>query len=112
MTTMTEVQAASATPPRLVRGIRRWDMVALAINSVIGAGIFGLPARVFGLVGTYSLAAYVLCAGLVVLIVLCFAEVSSRFDSTGGPYLHARAAFGSAVGFQMGWLLWLARVTA
>ena len=110
--------AATAPPPpavaeaRLVRGIRRWDMVALVVNSVIGAGIFGLPARVFGLAGTWSLAAYLLCAALVVLMVLCFAEVSSRFDTTGGPYLYARHAFGSAAGFQMGWLLWLARVTA
>jgi APA family basic amino acid/polyamine antiporter len=109
--------AAAPQPPtageaRLVRGIRRWDIVALVINSVIGAGIFGLPARVFGLAGPYSLAAYVLCAALVVLIVLCFAEVCSRFDVTGGPYLYARHAFGSALGFQMGWLLWLARVTA
>jgi amino acid transporter len=95
-----------------VRGIRRWDTVALVINSVIGAGIFGLPARVFGLAGTYSLLAYLLCAVLVVLMVLCFAEVSSRFDTTGGPYLYARHAFGSTAGFQMGWLLWLARVTA
>jgi APA family basic amino acid/polyamine antiporter len=113
MTTMTGVQAPSAAQPRLVRGIRRWDIVALVINSVIGAGIFGLPARVFGLAGpVYSLVAYVLCAALVVLLVLCFAEVSSRFETTGGPYLYARHAFGSAVGFQMGWLLWLARVTA
>jgi amino acid transporter len=113
MTTIAEMQAPAAAQPRLVRGIRRWDIVALVINSVIGAGIFGLPARVFGLAGpAYSLAAYVLCAALVVLIVLCFAEVSSRFDVTGGPYLYARHAFGSALGFQMGWLLWLARVTA
>jgi amino acid transporter len=110
--TATEAPASTATEARLVRGIRRWDIVALVINSVIGAGIFGLPARVFGLVGVYSLAAYVLCAALVVLIVLCFAEVSSRFDVTGGPYLYARHAFGASVGFQMGWLLWLARVTA
>jgi APA family basic amino acid/polyamine antiporter len=112
MATMTEPQPATAPAPGLVRAIRRWDIVALVINSVIGAGIFGLPARVFGLAGTYSLAAYVLCAGLVVLLVLCFAEVSSRFETTGGPYLYARHAFGSAFGFQMGWLLWLARVTA
>lgn len=96
----------------LIRGIRRWDLVALVVNSVVGAGIFGLPARVFALAGVYSVAAYLLCAGLVVLIVLCFAEVSSRYDATGGPYLYARHAFGPLLGFQMGWLLWLARVTA
>ena len=28
------------------------------------------------------------------LIALSFAEVGSRFDGTGGPYLYTRAAFG------------------
>lgn len=96
----------------LVRGIRRWDLVALFINGIIGAGIFGLPSRVQALVGTWSLLAYVLCALLVLAIVLCFAEVGSRFRDTGGPYLFARAAFGPATGFTVGWLVWLARLTA
>ena len=44
--------------PDLLRGIRRWDLVAVAINGIIGAGIFGLPARTFALIGTYSLFAF------------------------------------------------------
>ena len=96
----------------LVRGIRRWDLVAIAINGIIGAGIFGLPSRVYSLIGTYSLIAFVACALVVALIILCFAEVGSRFDETGGPYLYAREAFQPAVAFEIGWLIWLARVTA
>ena len=96
----------------LVRGIRRWDLVAIAINGIIGAGIFGLPSRVYSLIGTYSLIAFVACAIVVALIILCFAEVSSRFDETGGPYLYAREAFQPAVAFEIGWLIWLARMTA
>lgn len=97
---------------RLVRGLRRWDLVALVINATIGAGIFGLPSRAFALAGSYSLFAYALAALALYLIVLCFAEVGSRFSSTGGPYLYARTTFGPLVGFQVGWLLWLARITA
>jgi basic amino acid/polyamine antiporter, APA family len=96
----------------LVRGIRRWDLLAICINGIIGAGIFGLPSRVYGLIGTYSLIAFVACALVVALIILCFAEVSSRFEETGGPYLYAREAFQPAVAFEIGWLIWLARVTA
>ncbi len=102
----------TTTREGLVREIRRWDLVALVLNSIMGAGIFGLPALVFGLSGSYSLLAYGVCAVCVILMILCFAEVSSRFASTGGPYLYAYEAFGSLVGFQMGWLLWLARLTA
>lgn len=96
----------------LIRGIRRWDLASVAINAIIGAGIFGLPSRVFSLIGTYSLFAFVACAIVVALIILCYAEVGSRFNETGGPYLYAREAFGTAVGFEVGWLMWLARLTA
>jgi amino acid transporter len=108
---MTKV-SAETSGAGLIRGIRRWDLVAIAINGIIGAGIFGLPSKVFALIGSYSLIAFVVCAVVVTLIILCFAEVGSRFDETGGPYLYAREAFGPAVGFEIGWLIWLARLTA
>jgi amino acid transporter len=106
-------KVSSQTPAAgLIRGIRRWDLVAIAINGIIGAGIFGLPSKVFSLIGSYSLIAFVACAIVVTLFILCFAEVGSRFDETGGPYLYAREAFGPAVAFEIGWLIWLARLTA
>jgi basic amino acid/polyamine antiporter, APA family len=96
----------------LVRGIRLWDLIGVVINSIIGAGIFVLPAKAFGIIGSYSLIAFVACAFVAVLIVLCFVEVGSRFTDTGGPYRYARTAFGPAVGFQVGWMNWLARLSA
>jgi len=102
----------STNEPKLVRGISRWDMVAITINSIIGAGIFGLPSKAAALIGANSLFAFIACAFVVALIVLCFAEVSSRFTETGGPYLYAKEAFGSVVGFEVGWLFWLVRITA
>ena len=95
---------------KLVRGIGRWDFTAIVINTIIGAGIFGLPALVYARIGSYSLIAFVACAIIVGLIVLCYAEVSSRFTTTGGPYLYAREAFGPLVGFEVGWLYWIVRV--
>ena len=96
----------------LIRGIRRWDFVALVVNAIIGAGIFGLPAKVYGLIGSYSLIAFAVCALVVTLIILCFAEVGSRFDATGGPYLFTRAAFGEFVGFEVGWMQWFSRASS
>jgi len=104
--------AGARTEEGLVRGIGRASLVALFINSVVGAGIFGLPGRVHALLGPHALLAYLACAALVLLIVLCFAEVGGRFDRTGGPYRYAHATFGPVVGFQVGWLVWLTRVTA
>lgn len=96
---------------KLVRGISRWDLTAIAVNTIIGAGIFGLPSKVTALIGGYSLIAFVICAVIIGFIVLCFAEVSSRFQATGGMYLYAREAFGDVVGFEVGWLYWIVRVT-
>jgi amino acid transporter len=106
------MKPARATREGLVRGIRRWDLVALAINAIVGAGIFGLPSEVFGRIGAYSVGAFVVCAFIVALIILCFAEVSSRFSGTGGPYLYAREAFGPLAGFEVGWMILIARLTA
>ena len=96
---------------KLVRGIGRWDLTAVIINCIIGAGIFGLPSKVYAAIGVYSLAAFVICALVISLIVLCYAEVSSRFTSTGGPYLYAHEAFGPATAFGVGWLSFVVRVT-
>jgi len=98
--------------PRLVRAIGRWDYAALVINGVIGSGIFGLPAVLAGLTGAWSPVAYVLAGIGMLTIVLCHAEVASRFDEPGGPYLYAREAFGSFVGVQAGWLSFCIRVTS
>ncbi len=94
----------------LKRGIQRWDLVFLIINSVIGAGIFALPAKVFALSGVYSILAFLVCAFVMMVLILVFAEVSSRFEQTGGPYLYVHKAFGSVPAFIIGWLLMLTRL--
>jgi len=98
------------TEEKLVREISRWDLAAITINTIIGAGIFGLPAKVHALIGSYSIFAFLACAVIIGFVVLCYAEVSSRFAATGGPYLYAREAFGAIVGFEVGWLYWIVRV--
>ena len=100
------------TSPRLVRGIERWALVGLGINFTIGAGIFGLPSRIYDLSGPWSLVAFAVCAAAVLVIALCVAEVGSRFSDTGGPYLYALTAFGGVVGFEVGWLRWLSGIAS
>lgn len=103
---------AAAARPGLVRAIGRWDLTAAVINGVIGSAIFGMPSEQAALTGSLSPFAF-LFAGLgVLLVVLCFAEVASRFREPGGPYLYTREAFGSFVGFEAGWLTFWIRVTA
>ncbi len=101
-----------APRPTLVRAIGRWDLTAAVVNAVIGSSIFGMPAALAASAGALS-PLLIAVVGLGVLaVVLCFAEVASRFPDPGGPYLYAREAFGPFVGFEAGWLTFWIRVTA
>ncbi len=82
----------------------------LVVNGLIGAGIFGLPSGAAALAGEYSVLVYAFCALLILPIILCFAELGSYFRGTGGPIRYGTLAFGSFVGFQGGWLYYLARL--
>jgi amino acid transporter len=98
--------------PTLARVVSRWQVVALSINDVVGSGVYLLPAAAAMLLGPASIWA-VPAAGLcVLLVVLCFAEASSLFDRPGGAYVYTKAAFGDFVGFEVGWMTWLARVSS
>src|SRR6266403_846054 len=91
----------------LVRAIGRWSLAALAVNSIIGSGVFGLPATVAGLLGKRSIMAVLIAGAAMGVIMACFAEVASQFSEAGGPYLYARAAFGRLTGVLVGWMLYL-----
>jgi APA family basic amino acid/polyamine antiporter len=99
-------------PINLVRAIGRWGLAALVINSIIGSGIFGLPAIVAAHLGRQSPLAYIVAAAGIGIIMGCFAEVASQFRQAGGPYLYTRAAFGRLPALEIAWLYWLSRLTA
>jgi basic amino acid/polyamine antiporter, APA family len=96
----------------LVRAIGRWSLAALAVNSIIGSGIFGLPATVAGLLGKRSVVAVLIAGAAMGVIMACFAEVASQFSEAGGPYLYARTAFGRLTGILVGWMLYLGQTAA
>lgn len=97
---------------QLVRAIGFWGLVAMCINAVVGSGVFLLPHQTFERLGAFSLWAPLLFAVPVFILALCFAEAASHFTEPGGAYLYARTAFGDFVGFETGWMNWIARVTS
>ncbi|HEX4441265.1 MAG TPA: APC family permease [Thermoanaerobaculia bacterium] len=105
----------SSTPssPGFLRAVSRWEIVALSVNDVVGSGVYLiLPVAAALLLGPASVWA-ILGAGLaVLLLVLCFAEASSHFDQAGGAIVYTRAAFGDFVGFEVGWMTWIARIAS
>ncbi len=109
---MSEETSTSAAQPHLVRAVSRWQIVGLSINDVIGSGIYLLPAAAAVLLGPMSLWAVLLAGLAVALLVLCYAQAASYFDQPGGSYLYAREAFGRFAGFEIGWMIWLTRISS
>lgn len=109
---MDDVRGRIDNSQKLVRAVGLWGLVAMCINAVVGSGVFLLPSESFKLIGPFSLWAPLLFALPVFILVICFAEASSCFTEPGGAYLYARTAFGDFVGFETGWMNWIARVTS
>lgn len=95
---------------KLPRNLGLWGVWMLVVNGLIGAGIFGLPSGAAALAGEYSVWIYAFCALLMLPVILSFAELGSYFRGTGGPIKYGTLAFGGFVGFQGGWLYYLARL--
>ena len=68
-------------------------------NTVVGAGIFVLPAIVAAGLGSASILAYLFCGVLIMLVMLCFAEIGSKVTVSGGAYSYIEVAFGKYAGF-------------
>lgn len=96
----------------LIRGIGLVGAALIVLNSVIGAGIFALPAEIAGRAGVLSPWLFLVCGLLVITIVLTYSELASYFRDTGGPVLYTTEAFGPLTGFSTGWIYFVSRMTA
>ena len=86
------------------------DGAALVVATVIGSGIFTVPALVAQLVpsGRGILAIWLLGGVLALAGALAYAELATRFPRSGGEYVYLREAFGPLVGFLSGWTSFIA----
>jgi amino acid transporter len=97
---------APAQPDALLQralGVRQFG--SNIFNYIVGSGIFLLPAIAVDKLGTAAPLAYVACAIIMGLVVLCFAEAGSRVHATGGAYAYVETALGPMLGFVAGCLI-------
>lgn len=106
------MQDTSTGRGRLLRGIGFIGVALIVLNSVIGAGIFALPAAVAAAAGVLSPWLFLACGLLIITVVLTYSELASYFRDSGGPVLYTTAAFGPLTGFTTGWIFFLSRMTA
>ncbi len=105
-------QTPTGPESHLKREIGRIGVATIAMNGVIGSGIFALPAVAIAQAGAFSPWLFLLCGILILTVALTLARNASFFETTGGPIVYTTAAFGRFVGFQTGLLIYVSRVAA
>ena len=88
------------------RPLGLWSATALVVGSMIGSGVFLLPASLAPY-GAASLLGWGITLCGAVLLALTFARLAMRWPQTGGPYVYARNAFGDVTGFAVAWSYWV-----
>ncbi len=106
-----DAKAADSTTGRaqLVQGLRLFDATTIIIGSMIGSGIFIVPAQMARELQSPGLllAAWLITAVMTVLAALSFGELAAAMPRAGGQYVFLREAFGPLFGFLYGWTLFL-----
>lgn len=80
------------------------------VNSMIGSGIFLLPASLYNNMGPSSILTVFIDILIVLLFAFCFADASGYISKNGGAYQYAKLAFGNFVGFNVGFLGWITSI--
>jgi APA family basic amino acid/polyamine antiporter len=96
----------------LSRSLGLYDVISLVIGTIVGADIYIAASFGAGLLGPFSVVAWIIAGVMAIIIALCFAECSSRVTQVGGPYSYAKRAFGDFTGFLVGWSLLIASWSA
>lgn len=79
-----------------------WSIVLLAINAIIGSGIFLTPGSVVAQAGSRALIVYLIAAIFAAILAISFAAAAKYVTKSGAAYAYSKAAFGDKVGFYMG----------
>jgi APA family basic amino acid/polyamine antiporter len=103
---MTAVDTATDAAAAKARPLGLWSATALVIGSMIGSGVFLLPASLAPF-GAASLLGWGVTLCGAVLLALTFSRLSAKWPQTGGPYAFAREGFGETAAFVVAWSYWV-----
>ena len=101
--------ADGSDAPHLIRGLNAWHATSIVAGTIIGSGIFLVPAEMMQAVGSASLVYLAWIAGgfLSFFGAVTYAELGSVRPFAGGEYVYVRDAYGPLPGFLYGWTWFL-----
>jgi len=90
---------------QLKKSLKLIDGISLLIGITIGSAIFATPQLIATYLSSFStiLLLWIFISFFVLIGSLIYAELGSRFPSTGGEYVYISKAFGPFWGFIFGW---------
>lgn len=91
-----------ATP----RPLGLWSAIALVVGSMIGSGVFLLPATLAPF-GAASLLGWGVTLIGALMLALVYSWLSRSYTRSGGSYAYSRMGFGDGVGFLIAWSNWI-----
>ena len=95
--------------PHFVQGMGLFSATAIVMGSMIGSGIFIVPADMSRVLGSPALliAAWLVTAVMTVIGALSYGELAAMMPKAGGQYVYLRESLGPVWGFLYGWTLFL-----
>ncbi|MFC1741907.1 amino acid permease [Nanoarchaeota archaeon] len=94
--------------PELQKVLSFRTILLITISSIMGTGIFFLPATGAAHAGPASLLSWIAISLIAIYISMCFAELTSMFPKAGGVYEFCKQAYGRFPSFLIGWITILA----
>jgi APA family basic amino acid/polyamine antiporter len=95
--------------PKFVQGMGLFSATAIVMGSMIGSGIFIVPADMSRVLGSPALliAAWLVTAAMTIIGALSYGELAAMMPKAGGQYVYLRESLGPIWGFLYGWTLFL-----
>jgi L-asparagine transporter-like permease len=93
-------------------GLSTWNLVMLALGSVVGGSFFLGTAVTLKAAGPGALLAFAIGGGLVYLILTALSELTISRPTDGSFRAYAEVAFGPMASFVVGWVYWIGLVLA
>jgi APA family basic amino acid/polyamine antiporter len=102
-------KSGSVSAPKFVRGMGLFSATAIVMGSMIGSGIFIVPADMSRVLGSPALliAAWLVTAAMTIIGALSYGELAAMMPKAGGQYVYLRESLGPIWGFLYGWTLFL-----
>ncbi len=96
----------------LARTLGTFDLIAMAMGTMVGAGIFSLSGIAASNAGPSVIFSFIFAGVVAAFTALSYIELSTMFSKSGGAYVFAREALGDLVGFLIGWSVWFGYIGA